>query len=68
MSSRPLPFLLICLTIFYVCVPLFAQDRGYHKELSDGTSGWAILVNDSQKNIEAYHFSAKCCGATEGRN
>ena len=63
MSSRPLPFLLICLTTLCVCVPLFAQDRGYHLELSDGTSGWAILVNDSQKNIEAYHFSAKCWSA-----
>lgn len=63
MSSHPLPFLVIWLTTFHVWMPLFAQDRSYHLELSDGTSGWAILVNDSQKKIEAYHFTAKCWSA-----
>jgi hypothetical protein len=39
---------------------VFAQDRGYHMELSDGTSGWVILVNDSQKPIEAFSFRGTC--------
>ncbi len=60
MSLRPAPFLFVYLTMLCGCVPVLAQGRGYHLELSDGTSGWAILVNDSQKTIEAYHFSAKC--------
>lgn len=63
MSSRPIPFLLICLATLCGCVPLLAQDRGYHMELTDGASARAILVNDSQKTIEAYHFSAKCWSA-----
>lgn len=62
MSSRPASFLVVCLTMLCGCVPLLAQGRGYHAELSDGTSGWVILVNDSQKTIEAYHLSAKCMG------
>jgi len=65
MSQRPVPFLLICLTTFCSGMPLLAQDRGYHMELSNGTSGWAILVNDSRETIEAYHFSAEC--RSEGR-
>jgi hypothetical protein len=63
MRPRPAPFLIACLTTLCGCVPLLAQGRGYHMELSDGSSGWAILVNDSQKTIEAYHFSAKCRSA-----
>ena len=27
-------------------------------ELSDGTTGYLILVNDSSKTIEAFHFNA----------
>lgn len=62
MSSRRVPLLLTCVAMLWSS-PLLAQGRGYHMELSDGTSGWAILVNDSQKIIEAYHFSAKCLSA-----
>jgi hypothetical protein len=29
-------------------------------ELSDGTSGWVILVNDSERPIEAFYFSGQC--------
>ncbi|MFT4113721.1 hypothetical protein [Silvibacterium sp.] len=42
---------------------LAANSRGYHMELSDGSSGWVILVNDSQKPIEAFHFKGKCGNA-----
>src|ERR1700691_1368228 len=63
MSPRSAPFLFTCLATLCGCLPLFGQGRGYHMELSDGSSGWAILVNDSQKTIEAYHFSARCLSA-----
>ena len=39
---------------------VFAQDPGYHTEFSDGTSGWVIFVNDSQKPIEAFNIRATC--------
>jgi hypothetical protein len=29
-------------------------------ELSERTSGWVILVNDSKKSIEAFHVSVEC--------
>lgn len=38
----------------------FGQGPGYHMELSDGTSGRAILINDSAKAIEAFHFTGHC--------
>jgi len=52
--------LVFCLTIFCGSAPLLAQNRGYHLELSDRTSGWVILVNDSEKPIEAFYFSGQC--------
>ena len=39
---------------------VFAQSPGYRLELSDGASGWVILVNDSQKPIEAFSFTGEC--------
>ena len=68
MLPRSVDFLLVCLTMLWGCVSLLAQSRSYHMELSDGTSGWVILVNDSQKTIEAYHFSAKCSGVRPGES
>src|SRR5580700_6004196 len=65
MSPRPALFLFACLSMLCGCTPLLAQVRGCHMELSDGTSGWVILVNDSEKTVEAYHLSAKCM--SEGR-
>jgi hypothetical protein len=67
MLPRSVDFLLVCLTMLCGCA-LLAQSRSYHMELSDGTSGWGILVNDSQKTIEAYHFSAKCRGVRPGES
>ncbi len=49
---------LIFLCLLSVAVGLNAQARGYHMELSDGTTGYLILVNDSSKTIEAFHFNA----------
>jgi hypothetical protein len=46
-----------------VSLPAFAQNPAYHLEFSDHTSGWVILVNDSQKPIEAFTVKATC-GAT----
>jgi hypothetical protein len=62
MRVRLMPLNLLCLA----ALPLFAQDRGYHVELSDGPklgSGTLLLVtlvNDSQKPIEAYDAQARC--------
>lgn len=39
---------------------LDAQARGYHMELSDGTGGAIILVNDSEKVIEAFLYKGLC--------
>jgi hypothetical protein len=60
---------LLCLA----ALPLFAQDRGYHVELSDGpklgngTLLLVTLVNDSQKPIEAYDAQAKCWVGDDSR-
>lgn len=45
-------------------LPVFAQTPAYHLELSDRTSGWVILVNDSQKPIEAFTVNATCGAVT----
>ena len=45
-------------------VPVLAQSPAYHVELSDRTSGWVILVNDSQKPIEAFTVTATCGAMT----
>ena len=41
-------------------LPVLAQSPAYHLEFSDRTSGWVILVNDSQKPIEAFTVTATC--------
>ena len=56
---------LIILCLLSVATRLDAQPRGYHMELSDGTTGYVILVNDSSKTIEAFHYKAIC--ARNGR-
>ena len=60
MSPGSIRFEIFCLVTLCVCAPLLAQTRGYHMELSDRTSGWVILVNDSDKPIEAFYFSGQC--------
>jgi hypothetical protein len=60
MSPGSIRFEIFCIGILCICAPLLAQTRGYHMELSDRTSGWVILVNDSDKPIEAFYFSAQC--------
>lgn len=39
---------------------LNAQVPNYHVELTDGTSGYVILVNASAKTIEAFHLTTTC--------
>lgn len=60
-------FLLSVTGILCLCgsARLSGQTRSYHMELSDGTSGYVILVNDSSKTIEAFRFRATC--ETNGR-
>lgn len=60
MLSRRTQFSLIVLCLLSVATKLAAQARGYHMELTDGTTGYVILVNDSSKTIEAFHLSATC--------
>lgn len=60
MFIRSLQLMAFSLIILSVCRQLIAQERGYHTELSDGTSGWIILVNDSQKPIETFSLTGKC--------
>jgi hypothetical protein len=60
MSSWSVRIAAACFVICGCSMSLLAQGRGYHMELSDGTSGWVILVNDSQIPIEAFHFVGKC--------
>jgi len=63
MRNLSLRFASLSIFVSLVSLPAFAQNPGYHLEFSDHTSGWVILVNDSQKPIEA--FTAKAtCGAT----
>jgi hypothetical protein len=63
MRNQSLRFTSLSIFLSLVSLPVFAQTPAYHLEFSNGTSGWVILVNDSQKPIEA--FSAKAtCGAT----
>jgi hypothetical protein len=63
MRNRSLRFASLSVFLSLVSLPAFSQNPAYHLEFSDRTSGWVILVNDSQKPIEA--FTAKAtCGAT----
>jgi len=41
-------------------VAAFAQSSAYHLAFSEGTSGWVIVTNDSQKPIEAFSVKATC--------
>jgi hypothetical protein len=65
MFSRRLVTSATLLGFFCACAHLAGQVRGYHKELSDGTSGYVILANDSSKTIEAFRYKATC--ARNGR-
>jgi len=63
MRNLSLRFASVSIFLSLSSLPVFAQNPAYHLEFSDRTSGWVILVNDSQKPIEA--FTAKAtCGAT----
>jgi hypothetical protein len=60
-----MPFLLphvlaIATTAVCICVPSSAQTPGYHLELTEGTRGRVILVNDSAKPIEAFFLWQQC--------
>ena len=48
------------------CAPSSAQTPGYHVEVTEGTRGPIILVNDSAKSIEAF-FLWQQCGTALGR-
>ena len=41
-----------------------AQRPGFHTEFSGGTSGPVVLVNDSQKPIEAFRGQGQCGSGT----
>jgi hypothetical protein len=51
-----------CLAVTPGWLPLAAQSSSYHTQLSNDTNGRSriILVNDSDKPIEAYHASQRC--------
>ncbi len=57
-------FTFLSVFLSLVCCPAFAQNSGYHLQLSDGTSGWVILVNDTQRPIEAFTVNATCGAVT----
>ena len=62
---RSTRFPLVCLAILIIHAPLHAQTPGYHVELTEDVNPLppakrAILVNDSEKTIEAFHLFAKC--------
>jgi hypothetical protein len=60
MRNLSLRFTSISIFLSLVSLPVFAQNPSYHLQFSDGTSGWVILVNDSQKPIEAFTVKAAC--------
>ena len=60
MRSCFVRFSTICFLMLCGYIPLSAQHRGYRMQLSNGTSGWVALVNDSEKPIEAFHFTGQC--------
>lgn len=57
---RAIWFPAFCLGAICSCMPLFARSDSYHVELSNKTNGLVILVNDSDKTIEAFHISSQC--------
>jgi hypothetical protein len=61
MSSTALAAV-FCFPILVGCLPLLAQSSNYHLEFDDRLSGHqrAVLVNDSEKSIEAYAVSQRC--------
>jgi hypothetical protein len=63
MRNQSLRFASFSIFLSLVSLPAFSQNPAYHLEFSDRTSGWVILVNDSQKPIEAFTIKATC-GAT----
>jgi hypothetical protein len=46
--------------VLVVPISLGAQTAAYHVELTNGTTGRAVFVNDSDKLIEAFHLSTMC--------
>jgi hypothetical protein len=60
MRSRSVRHSAIWSLVLCGCLPIAAQHRGYHTELSNGTSGWLALINDSAQPIEAFHYKARC--------
>lgn len=68
MSSRHLliPAGLLCLV--FSASRCAAQSPEYHAELAEKTSGHIIVVNDSDKPMEAYHVTTTCTGANGFRS
>ena len=64
MRNQSLRFASLSIFVSLVSLPVFAQNPAYHLEFSDRTSGWVILVNDSQKPIEAFTAKATCGAMT----
>lgn len=61
MSSFVARAILFCFTVILGWLPLAAQSSNYHLEYTDHATGRdAILVNDSEKPIEAFAISQRC--------
>ncbi len=65
MRSRSFHCFTVCLLALCGGVSISAQHRGYHMQLSNGTSGWVAIINDSQRPIEAFHFAGQCGNGAE---
>lgn len=59
MSSSVARTLVFCFPALLGCLPLAAQSSSYHLE-TDGKVQRLVLVNDSEKSIEAYEASQLC--------
>jgi hypothetical protein len=60
MRNLSLRFASLSVFLSLYSLPVLAQNPAYHLEFSDRTNGWVILVNDSQKPIEAFTVKATC--------
>lgn len=54
--------IVICVPLIFACWPVAAQTSSYHTELEEHPAGHphVVLVNDSEKSIEAFAVSQRC--------
>ena len=62
MTTFALGRIVICVPVILICWPVSAQISGYHAELAEHPAGhpFVVLVNDSEKSIEALAVSQQC--------